>query len=97
MSEWQPIDTAPKDGTAIWLLVEGQPYIGYCEAADQSFRDKDTWFVKATFRRGARKPRVPDEIVGCYGVDVSPTHWQPLPSPLPYPPGPQDTSHGSGK
>lgn len=55
MTMWNTIDTAPRDGTAIWLLVDSQPYIGYCEPADW-LHDHDRWFAKATFvRRGTHK------------------------------------------
>lgn len=70
MTEWQAIDTAPKDGTAVWLLLDGHPYIGYCEPADW-LDDRDRWFAKAT-----------DNVYCCHGVDVEPTHWMPLPTPL---------------
>lgn len=84
MSEWQPIETAKFDGTAIWLLVDGQPYIGYGEAKDWLCKE-DRWFVKATFKRRSKERRgagISDEIYGVHGVDVKPTHWMPLPDPL---------------
>lgn len=76
---WQPIETAPMDGTAIWLLVEGQPYIGYGERANW-LSSEDRWFVKASFRRKASDQRT-DEIYGCHGVAVPATQWMPLPEP----------------
>ena len=79
MSEWQPIETAPKDGTAIWILIDNRPYIGYCEPAKPPLRRADTWFAKASFRR--REAETTDQIFGCYGIDVMPSHWMPLPEP----------------
>lgn len=84
---WQPIATAPRDGTAIWIAVEGHPYIGYCQPADPPLDPKDTWFIKTSFRRRIQRQTgsgaiLPDEIFGCYGFDVAPTHWMPLPEPL---------------
>ena len=78
MSDWQPIETAPKDGTAIWLLLDNVPYIGYGEPEIPVFDRKSMWFIKAGFRR---KADMPDEIFGTYAYDVHPTHWMPLPEP----------------
>lgn len=78
--EWRPIETAPKDGTAIWLLCDGRPYIGYCDPADPPLRAKDTWFLKSSFRRREEGMRS-DDIFGCYAFDVNPTAWQELPTP----------------
>jgi len=85
MSEWQPIDTAPKDGTAVWLLIDGHPYLGYCEPADW-LNENERWFAKATFirrssPRDGRATPTTDDIHGCYGIDMQPTLWMPLPAP----------------
>jgi hypothetical protein len=85
--EWQPISSAPKDGTAIWLVVSGRPYIGYCEPADGWLRKRDLWFAKATYRR-KNEPEpyetlTTDKVYLTSGADVQPTHWQPLPAPPP--------------
>ncbi len=78
MSEWQPIETAPRDGEAIWLFYSGQPCLGYFDPPGPW--DKDgKWFVKASFRRRGRETKLPDEIFGTYAFGVTPTHWQPLP------------------
>lgn len=68
MSDWQPIETAPKDGTPIKLLIPYSPEIfpesdctdrGFWSAEDSCFRfDGDDG---------------PD--------DIQPTHWMPLPEP----------------
>lgn len=86
MTLWSTIDTAPRDGTAIWLLVDGHPYIGFCEPSDWLHKH-DRWFVKSTFvRRGDpqdyRSTPTTDNVYSCHGVDVKPTHWQPLPEPF---------------
>lgn len=87
---WQPIETAPSDGTAIWLLLNGHPYIGYCEPADWLHKE-DNWLAKATFvRRGSpaddRATPTSDNVYCCYAHGVHPTHWQPLPEPPAAPP-----------
>lgn len=81
MNEWQPIATAPRDGTAVWVLLNDWPYIGYCEPPDTVFNETEKWFVKASFRRRRRSGKRPDEIYGTYGHNVHPTHWMPLPNP----------------
>jgi hypothetical protein len=78
MTKWMPIETAPQDGTAIWLLVDGRPYLGYGEPEHPVFERPAQWVVKATFRRIEDGN---DEIVGCYSHGEKPTAWQPLPSP----------------
>lgn len=82
-SPWQPIETAPMNGTAVWLLLDGHPYIGYGEPANW-LCERDRWFVKSTFvRRGSSKDRratpTADDIYCCHGIDVEPTRWMPLP------------------
>jgi hypothetical protein len=92
--EWRPISSAPKQ-TAIWLLVEGQPYLGFSER--DLMDERDVWHVKAGFRRKDeyRQNRgLADEIYGCNGVHVTPTHWQPLPRPSPIRPGPERAARG---
>ncbi len=76
MSDWQDISTAPKDGTAIWLLVDGQPMIGYGEEAT-AWRSAG-FTIKAGFRR--REDGIPDEVYGTL-YRAEPTAWMPLPAP----------------
>ena len=68
MSEWQPIETAPKDGTKI-LMYYPQPNIGTRKAMAISI---GAWHLKgaAWHREGGKKIRY-----------TLPTHWMPLPSP----------------
>lgn len=80
MAEWQPIETAPMDGTAVWLLTtDGQPVIGYYDPRS-AFRE-GKWFAKASFRRRPRERNLPDDIFGTYAFGFDPTHWMPLPEP----------------
>lgn len=76
MSEWQPIETAPKDGTTI--LVRGRP--------TDLVMGGDT-LVK--FHKLGTYTAAWDEIDSTFclsggswlGPFVSPTHWMPLPPP----------------
>jgi hypothetical protein len=62
---WQPIDTAPKDGTVIWAFTPheraGNSLIGGYQYP--CAWGEGTWFDTMYFR------------------NASPTHWQPLPKP----------------
>ncbi len=76
MTEWQPIDTVPKDGTTI--LIFGQP--------ENLVINGDTLLV---FKRPGAFTAAWDEIDDAFSVSggsrfgpfVYPTHWQPLPKP----------------
>ena len=74
MTDWQPIETAPRDGTLILLWdPEGDPP-----------------YFPARFMRDDRPPRSPHgAFVWCQGspafgdrlAENVPTHWMPLPAP----------------
>ena len=69
MSEWQPIETAPRDGTNI-VLFDGQRVSvgGWVSAADQGAEPGEEYLISA----------------GWWSLDLSdnqPTHWMPLPDP----------------
>lgn len=74
MSAWQPIETAPKDGTIIlgWSEYEHFP-------APMCFgrpRDDDG------AHKGARTTwNYADYLLDRAAGEVFPTHWQPLPAP----------------
>lgn len=71
MSEWQPIETAPKDGTrilAFWPDVYGNSSAVQIETwwgAWGHGRSKETWQNAWEWADGANNP----------------THWMPLPTP----------------
>jgi hypothetical protein len=66
---WQPIETAPKDGSSIWCFASGRSF------------DADVWWQGMIHWQSVllMKGQEPDWL----GVprDVSPTHWMPLPEP----------------
>lgn len=86
-SGWRTdLENAPRD-TAVWILLDGHPYLGFCESANW-LCERDQWFAKSTFvRRGSSMDRratpTTDDIYCCHGIDVKPTAWQPLPAPPP--------------
>lgn len=72
MSEWQPIETAPKDGTRVilWCCPKASIRRGFAEIC--RWGQHDDW-GKVWLRHNGK------EIVG---PDVA-THWMPLPDPPP--------------
>jgi hypothetical protein len=66
MSEWRPIETAPKDGSRVllWLDCLSECYIGRWQPRGRS---PNTWAV--AFGSQATS------------LASGPTHWMPLPAP----------------
>lgn len=80
MTEWQPISTAPTDGTIVLVASEGRTYVaaykpfscfGWAFVEDEFELEKDPEWVN----RYEVKPRM-----NVWHVDHGPTHWMPLPS-----------------
>ena len=68
MSEWQPIETAPKDGTKVLLVSNrGQVYIGQYDDDRWVRKPEPYWCIAGMPKTHARAQR--------------PTHWMPLPEP----------------
>ncbi len=77
MTEWQPIETAPKDGT--WILVlcpEG-------ESKAEPFIQVARWMEFEVSREKDWAWGPLDDYFGSYRwyLPSSPTHWMPLPEP----------------
>lgn len=79
MSAWQPIETAPKDGTVIDLWVD-DPQWGATRECDMR------WIKHTRYYRNGRTEDV--EGWGWPGLDEpdflsdgKPTHWMPVPEP----------------
>lgn len=75
MSEWQPIETAPKDGTAVLLWAD-------TEAGDANLRLFGKHLCEVGHSACAQVGQFGDghwhtEFIG------EPTHWQPLPDDPP--------------
>lgn len=79
--EWQPIETAPKDGT--WILVYCDDPDDMYEALDDSFENRP---VSAQWTTNLNGLTVEGHwqfawFDGGYYGDCKPTHWMPLPEP----------------
>jgi hypothetical protein len=74
---WQPIETAPKDGTAI-LVYGADP----CVYADD-YGCRAPYFVAYWDNSDTDEPiwRYASYDGGYYGACYKPTHWMPLPDP----------------
>lgn len=71
--EWQPIETAPRDGTVILLTYADDVLVGAWDAGESRYPWK---YLDAEWRRG--KGLVPF-MNGL--ASHAPTHWMPLPAP----------------
>ena len=93
MAEWQPIETAPKDGRAI-LIYEPSGHYGRLSNEDWDFNEHgigtqiarrfDDYRFAIGYWRINRRPDSNEEYGGWGNrncADVNPTHWMPLPDP----------------
>lgn len=71
MSEWRPIETAPKDGTPVLLYVKEYSSTVTIEGWWQGGLDGN-WACVWLDVHGCGC---------CSGSDPNPTHWMPLPPP----------------
>jgi hypothetical protein len=66
---WQPIESAPKDGTAVLLLIEGEAIQGH-------------WVTHGNTPSEWKVIRLSSHGCGCCSSrNPNPTHWQPLTLP----------------
>jgi hypothetical protein len=79
MSEWQPIETAPKDGTNVFVCVPTDSsfptaafYLtsAYCEEeyGDPDYMEEGWYWA----------PGYPSDF---HEYPINPTHWMPMPAP----------------
>ncbi len=76
MSEWQPIETARKDGSKILIFVDGEIKIAYWSKTPR-------WWP---WDGGLERPcwvgfTCGDDWFNEYWSETNPTHWMPLPDP----------------
>ena len=83
--EWQPIETAPKDGTPI-LCVRGhcQPVVAWFETFPEPLLDGDQ--TKWRWREAGDFVSDNSWREDWHGTLYEPTHWMPLPAPPSLPP-----------
>lgn len=73
MTDWQPIETAPKDGNCLllWFAAEGcKPWSDVCYWEDEWGSDNaGSWVLSCECEHSCARPQ------GYY------THWMPMPEP----------------
>ena len=83
--QWQPIETAPKDGTEIFIFRVGWPWAPVAKWTDYpgnpvlDENEQDTWMCGWLFDEWFT-PGNEDGWLG-WSDDEMPTHWMPLPEP----------------
>jgi hypothetical protein len=83
-SAWQPIETAPRDGTHILVTEAGGGGLGHCGPLNEhGFRELADWCDVVHW---FNDPEAPGFYSTSWGFDQSEpfaelTHWQPLPTP----------------
>lgn len=74
MSEWQPIETAPHDGSAILVAHEKGVWIAqYLPKYPSGYKPPNPWF----------SVMLNHDYINEQPVSRYPTHWMPLPEPPP--------------
>lgn len=75
MNEWQPIDTAPRDATAVLVMRNVWPgtKTGRAETCNEHNTYVAAWWSDEwiCYMNAVQDPRCP----------IEPTHWMPLPKP----------------
>ena len=87
MAEWQPIETAPRDGTSLLLWTRAGVMVGWWDegsedhAPDSPGHDPG-WFA-GSGDDAAMPGRSPEHGFHAYHYAAlnQPTHWMPLPEP----------------
>ena len=89
MAEWQPIDTAPKDGTPILVYADCSGWEEYGKSRVVAYWTRHCW---AAYGPAFGEPlRSKDGMTPQRIADCNPTHWMPLPTP------PQGIEAGTGE
>jgi hypothetical protein len=87
MSEWQSIESAPKDGTAIIVSVRGFHPRRPCANGMFVTTARWVWSDNKVGEQGDRHPlegaflELNNDWSDEWGGNLGPTHWQPLPPP----------------
>lgn len=74
MTEWQPIETAPKDGRMVVVLGKSDGLETHRIACAFWFQwEVGDWYYSPQ--------NIDEDFEGCRSLDFIPTHWMPLPEP----------------
>ena len=83
---WQPIETAPKDGRPVLLWLERKisrnyTVSGLCDLLVIGFWQHGRWVSIEVEDCGSMGGELTGWMADWCPLDVSPTHWMPLPPP----------------
>lgn len=86
MSEWQPIETAPKDGAPVLLWLKEPPdrnYMvsGLCDNIAIGFWLHGRWGSIEVEDCGSMGGELTGWMSDWSSIDLAPSHWMPLPEP----------------
>jgi hypothetical protein len=86
--KWQPIETAPRDGSAILLWLKSAPdrnYIvmGICDNHAIGFWQYDRWQSIEVEDAGSMGGEMTGWMSDWCSLDLNPSHWMPLPTAPP--------------
>lgn len=87
MSDWRPIETAPKDGRSVLVYADGYDAMGYgvqwigaaCWTTMLLAGEPPHWMGLPPARHETET--FPDGTSWQKPIPVTPTHWMPLPEP----------------
>jgi hypothetical protein len=79
--QWQPIETAPKDGTDIILMAPGRVTIGHWTTEDECRVDVGDCGGECRCREYDYTDPSWISWDGGFTLEHPPTHWMPLPNP----------------
>lgn len=85
MSDWQPIETAPKNGTAVWVATAGAMRVAF-------WKDGPQYEYRGSVGGGWRDWFAYEHPRATHDLQFTPTNWMPLPAP---PVGPEKTKDNS--
>ena len=80
MSEWQPIETAPRDGTVIDLWAEGFRFADCMWGKPEHCCGEAGWHCDSEWH-GQEPGWVVTADNAFLWTDYEPPHWMPLPAP----------------
>lgn len=82
MSKWQPIETAPTDGTFVWCYANGEQFsarwLDECPSAPDDYGHDAGWSSKCGWCAPGNSGLRPEYQ---WPPLNQPTHWMPLPEP----------------
>lgn len=86
MSKWKPIETAPKDGSAMLLFLKRKPDRNYlvrdiCDNFAIGFWLHGRWQSIEVDECGSMGGEETGWMSDYVSLDLEPSHWMPLPNP----------------